>query len=353
MDYTKTFAHARMLIERVQGEKSHGFTAAQLRQSADAAQKKFFSDKKSVERIFEEPLTGHALAALFTRWREDPPALATLVMVMAEKLQIDVQEQALVAALMAAFAADVPVRNAYHDNAHFREVTAIMGLYCQAHNKLAATGSALKLEGKDIAKCLLAACAHDLHHDGTGNTQDGVHKPYRLEDKAIAAIAPFMDLAGMSEKDKRDIEVMIRITDTSAPASGTSPHKLLRQLVKGQQAAKLPAELGALETDEKLRVMAAMMSDADLTPSAGLNYINMRKQSRRLAAETPGFVASDPNMARFLDHVVEKEFLSAAAKRISQPCLDDVYKKVTQRIERDTERVREASVRPPKRPGLK
>lgn len=333
-------AAANVLAESSQADVGPSFAIDDLRDKAKKALQNTDQDSAAVAGVLEGQKNGHDYARQFADWRDQPPAMAGVLLAAADKLGIDAGEPAMVAAALASFAADVPLNNAYHDNSHFREVTTMMAVYCNVNQQLAAQGyeGAVALSGSDMAKCILAAMGHDLMHDGTGNTVNGVHTQYRLEDRAIAAIQPFMELAGMSEADRAEVETMIRVTDVSAPKGELSPHKILRKLVAGE-AVEVPQELQALKGDPRLRTMAALMSDADLAPSAATNYITSRKQLQRVSAENPALPATDASLSGFLSFVVEKEFTSAAGKVHSQGTLDDICKKTADRLEAGTPNV--------------
>jgi hypothetical protein len=258
----------------------------------------------------------------------------------------------LQAAIMTGIAADVRINNAYHDNSHFREVTAVMTRLLNANDELAEKGvtGAQKLNADDIAKCLAAAAAHDLMHDGLGNTVDGQHEPYRLENKSIGAAEPLLKLAGMAPADMEDMRVMIRVTDISGKPS---PHSLLRQAVSGQDVT-LPPELAALKDNPKLAVMASLMSDADLGPSAATDYKFSRKMTGLVSKETPVLKDSDATLVGFMQFVVGSHFTSAAGTRTAGNSLKGIFNEASRRkelAERPAARAGNAAGAPEKKPA--
>lgn len=287
-------------------------------------------DMAKIAPLFAGQHDGVTLARLFTRWRTTQPSMPALLVAAGSELGLQQQGALADAAALVSLAADVAHTNAYHDNNHFREVTAMMALYLRAHQGI---DSAVKLSSADMTKCLIAAMAHDLHHDGTGNKVEGVHIPYRLEDKAIAAIEPLLALAGVSENDCADIRLLIRVTDVSAADAGISPHAVLRALLAGK-VVDAPAELSGLVGDKKLQQMAALMSDADLAPSAATTYGYTRRQSFRIAAEKGRNDVEDKGIAAFIDGVVHGHFASAAAQSFSQDALEGIKCRVQRRIAR-------------------
>lgn len=314
-----------------------------------SAKKTLAAFDADVERVKREgavlfaspPASGDALAALFDIWRKDPPSTAAVITAAAQTLGIDETTPAFKAALMAGIAADVDPGHAYHNTSHFREVTCSMARLLGVNNELAASGAngAELLDGNAMAKCLLAAASHDLLHSGGNNTVAGVHQRYRLEDKAIGAAIPFMQLAGLRKRDIEDVRAMIRVTDISKDATGFSPHKLLREIhaeaFEGAEIVKplpRPKELARLGKDHTLLLMAALMSDADLTPSAATAYDFSRRQTTLMHAENPDIKDNDAALAGFLKYLVGGSFTSAAGKTAGQAALDGIYKDASAKV---------------------
>lgn len=270
---------------------------------------------------------GAKLAALFDTWRDAPPSTTAIICAAAVHFDIPPDNRHLKAAIMAGLAAEVDNNNPYHSNHHFREVTATMARLCNAHNELAAGGKqeTMLLDSDNIAKCLLAAAAHDLMHDGKTNSLNGPesHMQYRLENKAIGAIEPFMQLAGMSPRDQEDVRVMIRITDISAPQGGKSPHSILKAAASGKADA-LPPELADMARDPVLRAMCTLMSDADLGPSTATTFDFSRKMTTLLSHENPALADSNKTLAGFLQFVVGGELTSDAGKTASHKALGSI-----------------------------
>ena len=270
---------------------------------------------------------GGKLAALFDKWRDNPPSTTAIICAAAAHFDIPADNRHLKAAVMAGLAAEVDNDNPYHSNHHFREVTATMARLCNVNNEIAAGGQAgsVFLDADNIAKSLLAAAAHDLMHDGKTNSLNGPesHEQYRLENKAIAAIEPFMQLAGMPPRDQEDVRVMIRITDISAPQGGKSPHTHLKAAVKGA-GDTAPNELTDIARDRALMTMCTLMSDADLGPSTATNFDFSRKMTTLLSKENPALADSNKTLSGFLQFVVGGELTSDAGKTASGKALSGI-----------------------------
>lgn len=323
-DYVPLLARACALL-RGAALNDVPFDRAALMAAGETARRRFAQDVALVAPLFDTA-HGPQRARLFLRWRRQPPAIPALIIAAAARLELPPEEPALLAALLAGIAADVPVQNPYHNNAHFREVTAMMALFVQAQPGMLA---------HDAALCLLAAAAHDLSHDGGSNTVAGTHVSFRLEERAVAAIVPLMRLAGLSEIDAADVQAMIRTTDISG--GGLSPHKILRQLAEGPaqgQDLQVPLALSRLQGNPRLLAMACLLSDADLAPSASLCHRFAIASTRALACENPQMVATDRTLLGFLDHVVEGRFATAAARQVAQPGLDRLRRQTSARMAR-------------------
>ena len=79
--------------------------------------------------------------------------------------------------------------NEYHNALHFSKVVFNFRALAAVHNRMVDDGllpGQPRLSDRDIARGLFAAAAHDICHDGTGNTINKVHTPFRLEAVSVA-----------------------------------------------------------------------------------------------------------------------------------------------------------------------
>lgn len=280
-----------------------------------------FSTEANVE-------TGKDLATLFTAWRDRPVSTVALIYVAANILGINKESKEFAAAVLAGIAAGVPNDHPYHDNSHFREVTAVMLRLCVQNKNLCEKNvrGTVPLTPEDMAKCLMAAAGHDLMHDGKGNAPGGMdnHEQYRLERKAIAAIEPFMKLADFSLIDREDISVMIHITDITERPGQKSPRQLLKeaydQFLSNDQKVtiSLPPELEALRTRPNLLIMATFMSDADLGPTLATCTTYASAMTQRFCKEMFNRPAKPEDIQFFNDHILKQQgALSLAGTEIT------------------------------------
>jgi len=297
---------------------------------------------------------GDKFADTFTQWRDqEAPSVTAVLLDAADKMGIDKDEPAFQAALMTSVAAEVALQNDYHDNSHFREVVTASIRLAVTNNELAAQGEpgVELLDGHDLAKTVLAAAGHDLNHDGNNNSPNGQHTQYLLEQQSLDTMQPYMDAAGMNAQDMEDVRTIIRVTDVSAPQGGKSPHQHLKATAQAARDGgfkfpdfvdmnvdELPAELKALGTDPKLLQMASIMSDADLTPSAGTNYDFNQRMTVAMHAEAPAIKPGPATTEFFCGVIVGGEFSSAAGRAHMQTSLDGMIstaKDLRQQLEAD------------------
>lgn len=269
------------------------------------------------------PLTaaqGVQLAAVFMHWRTDgAPTIPALLCHAALHFGLETGSAAFQTALLAGIAAETAHPNGYHNTHHFREVTVAMMRLCHIHNALT-PGSPLSPE--DITLCLAAAAAHDLCHDGGGNTRGGQHQPFYLERRAIAALQPLADIAGLSAGHFQMIGAMILTTDISGQPA---PHHLLRALTADQNPA-LPADMAPLADNPKLATMAALLSDADLTPSAGTTHSFSRRMTEGLRDENPALANLDAALIFFLNIIAARDWTSAAGRAAGAAAMGSILK---------------------------
>lgn len=270
--------------------------------------------------LFPAEITAQAgadIARLFTGWRAGkPPRIPSLLMLAAGHFGIDKESPAFQTALLAGIAAETPHPNPYHSPHHFREVVAAMMRLCHVHNATHAE----KMSANDITLCLATAAAHDLKHDGGTNLRDGLRVPAFLERKAIEALKPLARICGLAERDIDDMATLILVTDISGADSLRAD---LRRILSGEPGAVFPTDFARLAADKRLQNMAAMMSDADLTPSLATTHAFNRCTARLLYKENPAIaVASfDKGLIFFIETVIGGSFVSDSGKAVGNQAM--------------------------------
>jgi len=281
---------------------------------------------------------GQIISDYFTHWRtHGGPSVPAMMLVTAEKLDIDIHEKCFRAAIVIGICAEIVNDCPYHNNAHFREVMAFMIRNCVTNNELVeySERGAEFLDGPDLAKCMLAAAGHDLRHDGSGNAGSDGHTPYRLEQYSFDLMQPYLSRIGLEDADLQDIRIMVLITDVTADKGGISPLRYMRSAYFSHfhgmelDAEVLPPELASLASDARLAVMCALMSDSDLGPSAGTNYAFNQKMTILIGREDPAVRPGPHTTIGFSQYILEHSFTSTAGRTNFQLSLERILRQAS------------------------
>lgn len=226
---------------------------------------------------------GEGLAELFFGWRQDPPSIDALLKEAVAHFGIPTTALSTKDIFNVAAAADLPAPNPYHNNDHFREVTAVMIRLIDTHNRFFEP----KLDVFDISKCLIAAAGHDLGHRGTKNDFQ-----FEQEDKTINEIRK---LVALDDRNFEDIRLMVRKTDIGCYAD--------------QQKVDIPAD------NQKLRLMADMLADADITPSTATSFTFNKMVSALLSQEIAYVQPTAKNLLDFIAYAIGENYKSPAGRQ--------------------------------------
>jgi hypothetical protein len=260
---------------------------------------------------------GSAVSLVHNVLRAREVSCATIGSAFLERLGVSVTAPLAQALLKICADADQSGRaNAYHNPAHSREVG--VNWFCLAflHNALSGHSSGFGLLGaSDIVVGLCAAFGHDLDHDGRGNTENGgFYRPFWLEARAAEQVASWMEAAGASAEEVAGVRCAILLTD---PLSG---YPMLEASLKPsfdiEQAVSVRPEFAHL-ADPAVRLISAMLRDADLMPSAAMAAHDLDARTREMLIEQ-GRDGAAPDRAStdaFLSGLVGGLFLSPPGAR--------------------------------------
>jgi hypothetical protein len=242
---------------------------------------------------------GHALARLYRLWDRTGTSLSVVTRHLQHRAGITSKawadtEMAVVRRTSAWSG------HPYHSVLHHAEVasTAIE----LARSPL--TGCA-PLDCRRIHLLLCAALGHDIGFDPLLVPRT----PYMLETRAAVEVSDAMRESGADWHDIEDVQALILATE---PSARRALRHLMEEIEEGTPSALRivpPPELAHLGDDEELVRLAALLSDADLMSSAGLNAEWTQVQADRLALET-GVAATPAGMLGFLDGLVGASFVS-------------------------------------------
>jgi len=160
------------------------------------------------------------------------------------------------------------IADGFHNKDHFAQVLLSAVQLVLRNNQ--GNHDDITLTPHEGGQVLLAALGHDFFYEPGGNA--GI--PYRLEAISFQKLEPHLTKAGVTATDQSNIQAMIYGTDVSG-ASGAGA--FIRQahhyhFAGGEKpiVTETLQPVQAVLTDKRLARMAALVSDADIFPSAGL-----------------------------------------------------------------------------------
>ncbi len=298
--------------------------------------------KNSTRFVFAEDwdLQRHtrSMVDLFRSWHNDKVPSLTAICIFAVDhfgLNDEVMKNCV---LVASILAEVENRVPYHNNMHYRNVTFQLINVIVHHNKIY-EGSDDALTKKQIAILLMAACVHDLGHDGRGNTDgEGVHHPSRVEKISFELARPYLCEAGCgNEGDLSDIQTLLLCTDASPLMDPDNPVSQMKtayhyHFIDGKEP-QLKDDLAVLKDRRDLTLMGLLLHEADIATSAGLHY-NVTKFETQLYRDEVGPDKARPtHVIEFLDRICQKQMLSEAGKKLYARNLEAIYFRTKEAIE--------------------
>jgi hypothetical protein len=148
-----------------------------------------------------EGLTQQSVAMLL-RWHiaERAPSLSALAIFVAKYLGTNMPPEIARAVLAASVLGEVENNLPYHNNLHYKKVLFQTARLIAMHNNIY-EGTDQTFNCKKIGMLMIAACIHDLGHDGRGNTIKGVFEPGRLERRAFKLAFPYLEACGLDYAD--------------------------------------------------------------------------------------------------------------------------------------------------------
>jgi hypothetical protein len=190
--------------------------------------------------------------------------------------------------------------NTYHNPLHTARVAMRTALYSQFSS----------LSDHDYLKNLCAAFGHDIKHPGRGNPS---HAPIQNERIAATQTGNIMQQCGVHYQDVIDVESIIISTSPNGPHEfikdgADSNSELLQDIPELQNFCNNPL----------LQRMAAIVIDADLFESAGVDYDTFMNAGRALTTESSNSgenmdFSSAASQEYFVNNIIgERGFLSVA-----------------------------------------
>lgn len=235
--------------------------------------------------------------------------------------------------LIATVLGEVPHSLPYHNNLHFRKVALHAARLIRAHNDMPEQKKPLGI--KESAKLLIAACIHDLGHDGEGNIgQNQEYVPGRLENRSVELARPFLKEIGVEDHTLEQMAVMILCTDASRPDNPACPLTQLRSAaacVVDENSAVCAAGRGdifkKLGADKTLTLLSVYLHEADIMNSAGVSSEQTAMETAQFKRERVGIQARPSDVLEFMGTICRGGFISPAGKILGQKAYEDIRRK--------------------------
>lgn len=330
------FSGVPRILERAGGavpaqdvEEALSHVASTLEADIGRLEREFFIFAEGADA---EVLNAQNVRAL-CRWRGEGrmPGLAALCLLACERLGVgdpDLVRSVVVAAILG----EIPKSLSYHNNEHFRKVLlqAIRTIF--VHNRIY-DGTAWSLDERQVALVLIAACVHDLEHDGLGNTIRGVFEQGRLERLSFELARPYLVAAGLDDgTDLLALQVMLLTTDVAPLGDPTSPMRQMKAAYRfhflGERRGEplnLSRDLALLEKSPAVAQMALILHESDVATSAGLDYGLSQYETSLYCQETGAEDARPSHVLAFLEQVCQRQFLGAAAQKLYSANMARIY----------------------------
>lgn len=298
--------------------------------------------KKRADFVFADEWNLHRhtqnIVDLFRSWHnEKAPSLSVICIFAMEHFGIESEEMKS-CVLTASVLGEVENKVPYHSNMHYRNVTFLLINLIVHHNKIYA-GTPDALTKEQIGVLLVAACIHDLGHDGRGNTDgEGVHHPSRVENRSFKLARSYLRKAGCCDKGNlEDIRVLLICTDASPLMDPNNPVSQMKAAYchhyQGGEKPVLKDDIAALNDRKDLALMALLLHEADIATSAGLHY-NVTKFETQLYRDEVGPDKARPtHVIEFLDRICQKQMLSEAGKKIFAENFEAIYVRTKEAVE--------------------
>ncbi len=264
------------------------------------------------------------------------PSCASIVCFALDFLEIDLAPDMLQALLSASLIGSIDNGLSYHNAAHFSKVLLQVLRLTSAHNRLFEKSNNM-LSHDEIALLMIAACIHDIGHDGKGNTLQGKHTTGRLEQQSVDIFLPYMNACGFDEESDECVllRALVLSTDVSPPGSETCPamqakaayHYHFIQESASPLRLNLDDSLVLLEKDRKAALMAVLLHEADLATSAGVSYDVTAFESICIHDEAGLAPARPHNIVNFIQKICQRKFLSDAGQKLFAANLARIYAK--------------------------
>ncbi len=267
------------------------------------------------------------LNAQFLRYlymMDRPVSLVSLAVHGLEQVTQDCPKDLQAAVLIAGVLGETEHDFDYHSNMHFRSVLIQTIRMIKVHNKIYAE-TKREFNDAQCALLIIAACIHDLGHDGKGNTLHGVFQQWRLELQSYEYAEPYLRAAGLDDGAYLNaLKTILLCTDVNPLDDPRSPMSQMKAAYRfhflGEkekvETLNLFDEIDILEDDSSLTIMALVLHEADVATSAGLTYAISKFETIKYHREFGIHPALPSSLLNFLNRVCQRKMLSDAGQHL-------------------------------------
>lgn len=269
------------------------------------------------------------------------PSLTALCVFALENFEIEAPEDFIQGVLVSSILGEVENDLSYHNNMHYRKVLFNVIRMLSIHNFIY-EGTARSFDVQQICLMLMGACAHDLGHDGLGNTVKGVFSQGRLEKLSYDLALPYFNAVGFAdEKALTDFRVMLLCTEVTPLDDPGNPMNQMKAAYRFHylgdktktHTLNLDADLVELETNPHLTMACLILHEADIATSAGLTYEITKFETSIYMQEIGTKQARPQHIIDFINQICQRQFLSDAGQRLYAANLARIYARAEQDVE--------------------
>jgi hypothetical protein len=295
--------------------------------------------KSELAFVFDDPLdiedATRDHVSLLRRWhlQGQVPSMAAMCAYGCDVLAAKIGAPLKSSLMMAAILADLDHPHAYHNNLHFAKVLIQALRMIVVHNVIF-DETERALDQTQIVTLMIAACIHDLGHDGQGNTLRGVYEQGRLERRSFEIARPFLIKAGLEDPALLNaIRVMVLCTDVTPLGDPANPQAQAKAAYRYHylgdnrrtDTLNLDPEIDALEKDADLALMTVLLHEADIATSAGLSYALTKYETILIHAEIDAEHPRPSHIVDFMNKVCQRRMISDAGQKLYAANMARIY----------------------------
>ena len=261
----------------------------------------------------------------FRKWSaQGDEAASTTLLAYIHFRETGANEETLNKVLTAAALADIENKeNAFHNNDHFRRV-AMMSLLLTDDKSP---------EQTDV---FVGACVHDLFHPGRKNEHT-----CEIEHASFGRAAPFLQRAGMTNPELKNLRAMMTATDVSDVPEYT-PQQAARDMfdrkthkIDSDWPVAVTEDLEMLQKDKNLLKRAIILRESDILPTA-LTATLAVEGGVDVHMEADGDGNIQPGFSQFFLQNIVGEMQSDKAKQLANSSLRSTNAIVNGAVENNT-----------------